>query len=188
MNTEKARAWEMTLAKHGKPLPVERIKSVKLGPEIKIPAGSEVFVTLTSGGANGMLKAILPEGLKTDGEVFLPPGTVLLGSGASSNERLFMDFSKAVLPDHTNLKIKALAYDSGDRILGVKGNKVSDYAFRLAASSGLIFLGGMADGLREEVSLAPGERRRHSTRDAALNGVTTAASEVGKDMIEKKLR
>ena len=99
-----------------------------------------------------------------------------------------MDFSKAVLPDHTNLKIKALAYDSGDRILGVKGNKVSDYAFRLAASSGLIFLGGMADGLREEVSLAPGERRRHSTRDAALNGVTTAASEVGKDMIEKKLR
>lgn len=49
-----------------------------------------------------------------------------------------MDFSKAVLPDHTSLKIKSLAYDGGDRILGVKGRKVSDYAFRLAASSGLI--------------------------------------------------
>jgi hypothetical protein len=140
---------------------------------------------LTSGGANGMVKATLTEGLKSDGEVVLPANTVLLGAGTSSEDRLFMEFSKAILPDKTTMKIKALAYDKEDRILGVKGKKISDYAFKLAASAGMIFLGGMADGMREEVSLVPGERRRPSVRDSALTGVTTATSEVGKDMLEK---
>lgn len=185
MAVEKAKARDLAMARQGRASPIERIKSVNLGAHQGIPAGSEVLVTLTSGGTNGMVKAILTEGLRAEGEALLPVGTVLLGSGSSSDDRLFMEFAKAILPDRSTMKIKALAYDQGDRILGVKGKKISDYAFRLAASSGLIFLGGMADGMREEINLSPGERRRPSMRDAALTGVATATSEVGKDMLGK---
>jgi hypothetical protein len=185
MSTEKAKARELSLARLGRRPQIERITSVNLGAKPGIPAGSEVLVTLTSGGTNGMVKAILTEALKSEGEALLPSGTVLLGSGSSSEDRLFMEFTKAILPDRTTIKINALAYDKDDRILGVKGKKISDYAFKLAASSGLIFLGGMADGMREEVNLNPGERRRPSVRDSALTGVATATSEVGKGMLEK---
>ena len=39
--------------------------------------------------------------------------------------------------------------------------------------------------MRDEVNLGVSERRRPSMRDAALGGVTTATSELGKDMLEK---
>lgn len=185
LQEEKTRAREFANVRRGRAPEIERIKPVDLGSHQMIPAGSEVLVTLISGGTNGMVKASLSEPLKADGDVFLPVKTVLLGSGTSSDERLFIEFTKAILPDKTTVKIKALAYDQGDRIIGVKGKKISDYAFKLAASSGLIFLGGMADGMRDEVNLGVSERRRPSMRDAALGGVTTATSELGKDMLEK---
>ena len=182
---EKEKARAISAARKGTYPAIERIRAVNLGVQPGVPAGSETLVTLVSGGATGMVKAILTENLKSDGDVILPARTVLLGVGTSSDDRLFMEFSKAILPDRSTLRVKALAYDQEDRILGVRGKKISDYAFKLAASSGLIFLGGMADGMREDVNLMPGERRRPSARDAALTGVTTATSEVGKDMLEK---
>lgn len=182
---EKEKVRAISAMNRGRPIAIERIKAVNLSAEPGIPAGSEVLVTLASGGTTGMVKAILTESLKSEGDVLLPANTVLLGAGASSEDRLFIEFNKAILPDRRTLKIKALGYDKDDRVLGVRGKKISDYAFKLAASSGLIFLGGMADGMREDVSLLPGERRRPSIRDSALTGVTTATSEVGRDMLEK---
>jgi type IV secretory pathway VirB10-like protein len=185
LREEKDHARAISQARTGKDPRLERIKTVSFSSHEGVPAGTEAMVVLTSGGANGMVKATLSEGLKSQGDVLLPQGTAFLGSGSSSEDRLFIAFKKAILPDHSVMKIKALAYDKDDRILGVKGKRVSDYAFRLAASSGLIFLGGMADGMREEVNLNVGERRRPSVRDAALSGVATATDDVGKDMLEK---
>jgi hypothetical protein len=185
LREEKDHARAISQARTGKDPRLERIKTISFSSHQGVPAGTEAMVVLTSGGANGMVKATLSEGLKSQGDVLLPQGTVFLGSGSSSEDRLFIAFKKAILPDHSVMKIKALAYDKDDRILGVKGKRVSDYAFRLAASSGLIFLGGMADGMREEVNLNVGERRRPSVRDAALSGVATATDDVGKDMLEK---
>lgn len=185
LQDEKEKAREIVASRlRGAPA-IERIQAINLNIHQGVPAGSEVLVTLVSGGTNGMVKASLTEPLRVDGDVILPARTVLMGSGTSTEDRLFMEFSKAILPDKSAMRIKALAYDQGDRIIGVKGKKISDYAFKLATSSGLIFLGGMADGMREEVNLGMGERRKPSVRDAALSGVATATSEVGKDMLEK---
>lgn len=163
---------------------IERIQPVRLGRAAAIPAGAEVEAELRSGGTNGMVKAALTEDLSVSGDLLLPKKTVLIGQGSSSEERLYIAFRKAILPDQTVMKIGALAYDGNDRLLGMKGKKVSDYAFRLAASAGLIFLGGMADGLRNDYSSNPFEQRRTTMRDAALNGVSTATSDMSRQTME----
>ena len=123
----------------GRPLPiVERIKPVNLSGLQGIPSGSEAVAQLISGGANGMVKAQLVEILKSSGDILFPRGTVLIGKGSSSDDRLYIAFRKAIKPDGQESKIKAQAYDEKDRIVGLKGKKISDYAFRLAASAGLI--------------------------------------------------
>lgn len=162
---------------------IEPIKPIRLFQVKEIPSGAEVMAYLSSGASNGLVKAVLSENLKYDGDLLLKKGTTLIGKGKSSEDRLYIEFVKAISPDKSALKVKAFAFDKGDRIIGLKGKKISDYAFRLATSAGLIFLGGVADGLREDYSSNPFEKRRPSVRDAALNGVSTATMETGKDMM-----
>jgi len=182
---EKEKAKEIAHARRRSVPEIEKIMPVNLHSYQVVPAGSEVKVTLTSGGANGLVKAELVESVRAEGDVILPAKTILLGAGSSSDDRLFIDFSKAILPDKTTIRVKALAYDQNDRIIGIKGKKISDYAFKLAASSGLIFLGAVADGMRDEVNLGFGQTSRPTLRNAALSGVATATSEIGKDTLEK---
>ncbi len=163
-----------------KPEPLSVINLTKL---TEIPTGSEVKAILISGGTNGTVTAKLTEPLIIDGDNLLPTRTILFGKGSSSDERLYVKFSKAILPDKKEFKIVAEAFDQKDRMLGLKGKKVSDYAFKIAASSGLIFLGGMADGMQEEGG-SPFAPKRKSARDAALNGVATASLEQGKRIMD----
>jgi hypothetical protein len=179
---EKAQERAARQARLG-PMKIEPIKTINLAQVKDIPSGSEVMALLSSGASNGLVKAVLTNDLKYNGDVLLPKGSVLIGKGSSSEERLYIQFTKAIAPDKGTLKIKAFAFDGGDRIIGLKGKKISDYAFKLAASAGLIFLGGAADGLREDYSSNPFDRRKPTVRDAALNGVSTATVETGKDMM-----
>jgi hypothetical protein len=173
------------LRARSRPLPIiERIKPINLAGFHGIPAGSEVGAQLISGGANGMVKAQLVENLKGGGEELLPKGTVLIGKGSSSDDRLYIAFKRAVRPDGESVKIAAQAYDSKDRIVGLKGKKISDYAFRLATSAGLIFLGGVADGMRGDSSQNPFYQKRPTMREAALNGVSTATADMSRQQIE----
>lgn len=182
LEAERARARSAAQAGRGF-TKIEPIKPIRLSQSKEIPSGAEVMAYLSSGASNGLVKAVLSENLKYDGDLFLGKGTALIGKGNSSEDRLYIQFTKAISPDKTTLKIKAFAFDQGDRIIGLKGKKISDYAFRLAASAGMIFLGGVADGMREDYSSNPFERRRPTMRDAALNGVSTATLETGKDMM-----
>jgi hypothetical protein len=169
----------------GRPVPiVERIKPVSLNGFQGIPPGSETVAQLVSGGANGMVKAQLTDILRAAGDVLLPRGTILIGKGSSSDDRLYILFRKAITPDGQASKINAQAYDEKDRIVGLKGKKISDYAFRLAASAGLIFLGGVADGMRDDYSQSPFVQRRPTMRDAALNGVSTSTADMSHQMID----
>lgn len=180
---EQAQARSAALARQGG-MRIEPIKPIRLSQVKEIPSGAEVMAYLSSGASNGFVKAVLSENLKFDGDLFLKKGTALIGKGNSSEDRLYIQFTKAISPDKTTMKIKAFAFDKGDRIIGLKGKKISDYAFKLATSAGLIFLGGMADGMREDYSSNPFEKRRPTTRDAALNGISTATMETGKDIME----
>jgi hypothetical protein len=149
-----------------------------------IPPGAEVLAKLISGASNGLIKAELTEDLKFDGDVFLPRRTILIGKGTSSNERLYIEFNKAVAPGNKAQKIFAEGFDFNDRLVGLKGKKVSDYAFKIAASSGLVFLGAMAEGLQEDQGLNPLGSRKKSMHDAALQGVATSTAEQGRRLID----
>lgn len=167
-----------------RPVPVERIQRINLSGLKGIPTGSEASAVLSSGGANGTVIAKLSENLSADGDILLPKGTILYGKGSSNDERLYVQFRKAILPDKTEQKIHAQAFDQKDRMVGLKGKKLSDVAFKIAASSGLIFLSGMADGMKQNMTTDIFGNHRPSVHDAALNGVATATAEQGKRMMD----
>jgi hypothetical protein len=86
---------------------------------------------LATGASNGPVKAILTEGLTISGEELIEPEAVLLGTGQSTEERLFIHFDKVVFKDGSMASIQADAADSSDKTPGLKGSKVGQYALRL---------------------------------------------------------
>ncbi len=150
-----------------------------------ISPGAEARAILLSGATNGMIKAQLTEALKVDGVSLLDSSTLLIGEGQSSEERLFIRFNKAVFKNGKFIRISAQAYDPNDRILGLKGSRVGDYTMKLAASSGLYFLSGLASGMKTEEVPIPGQVVKPHVSDAALNGLSTAASEQAKQYLEQ---
>ncbi len=167
------------------PREFEKVQVLNLSTLSGVPTGTEVRAVLSSGGSNGLVTARLTEAVVASGETIFERGSVLFGHGQSSDERLFIEFKKVIRPDKTEVKVLAEAFDEKDRLQGLKGKKISDYAFKIAASSGLIFLGGLADGMRDDVNVSPFVTKRPTMRDAALNGVTTATAEQGKAMLDK---
>jgi hypothetical protein len=183
---EAERATErLALGKKMHSMTFQPLKAVSLQPKLEVPLGSEVSATLSSGGSNGTVTALLDASVESDGDVVLPKGTLLYGKGTSSDERLYVTFSSAVFPDKKRQKVRAAAFDQNDRMEGLKGKKISDYAFKFAASAGLFFLGGLADGMRDNQNTNPFVQQRTTARDAALNGVSTATLETGKNMLQK---
>jgi hypothetical protein len=150
-----------------------------------IPPGAETNAILLSGATNGMIKAQLTEALKVDGVSLLDAGTLLIGEGQSSDERLFVRFNKAVFKNGKFIRVSAQGYDISDKILGLKGSRVGDYTMKLAASSGLYFLSGLASGMKTEEIVLPGQGRKPQIGDAALQGVSTAAGEQAKQYLEQ---
>lgn len=150
----------------------------------EIPPGAEAKAELLTGATNGLIKARLIEPLKVDGVSLLDAGVLLLGQGRSSEERLFVDFKKAVFKGGKFIAISAQAYDASDSILGLKGSRVGDASLKLAASSGLHFLSGMATGMQAPSYDSAGRPMRPSVGDAALNGVGQAAGEQAKSYME----
>ena len=114
-----------------------------------IPAGSMVKASLTTGASNGTVQALVKESLQIQGETVIPEEATLFGSGQSTEERLFIKFTKLVLKDGSSETIQAEAVDSGDKIAGLKGSKVGQYAIKYGAAIGLNFVGGMAEGLQD---------------------------------------
>jgi hypothetical protein len=163
--------------------PVQRIKSIDLRALGEPPPGSEVSGVLVSGGANGTVKVRLTENLVLNGDTYAAKNSILIGTGSSSDQRLFIRFTRLISPEGKSRKIMAEAYDFKDRIRGLNGKKVSDQVFKIAASSALIFMGGVADALQDNSSGGLGYQRK-SMRDAALSGVAQATTEHGRRYLD----
>ncbi len=134
----------------------KRKPSNQIGPHViarprlgEIPPGVFVSAILVSGASNGPAKAELTEDITLNGETVVSKGAVLVGRGTSTEERLHIKFEKIVYKDGTAEKINATACDIGDKIVGVKGSKISKRALKMGASIGLGFIGGLSDGLQE---------------------------------------
>lgn len=157
------------------------VQSISRPKAARIPPGSIVRAVLTTGASNGPVRAELKESLRIHGETVLPEGAVLVGSGQSTEDRLFIRFSQVVFPDGSFEPIQGQAADSEDQIVGLKGSKVGHYAVKLGAAVGLNFVSGMAEGLQEKEAVGQQVVNKADTRNALLNGASRASLELANE-------
>jgi hypothetical protein len=99
----------------------------------------------------------------------------MFGRGKSGEERLYVEFTRAVLASGETIPIRAEAFDASDKILGLKGEFIGARTKKMAKAMAFGFLGGMADGLQQQTSgtfFMQGQRP--SIRDGALAGASKA--------------
>lgn len=161
------------------------LEVVKRDTALQIPPGSIAKARLISGASNGLVKAQLIEDLSFNGEMLAEVGTIVVGNGSSTEDRLMIDFGKMVLKDGTVQSVRAQACDSSDKMVGLKGSKVSKYGAALAAGIGLNFAGGLAQGLQETQVQNGMVTKKADLKNAALNGAASASIEQSKDILEK---
>lgn len=161
-----------------------KIQIVSLRSNQQLSIGSEINAVLASGATDGIVKARLNSPMIHDGEPILPSGTVLFGRGKSGEERLFVEFSKAILPSGESLPIRAQAFDLSDRIQGLKGAVVGRRTKKMAGAIAFGLMGGMAEGL-QETGGSIYMPKRASTRDAALSGASKAALDQSKAYLDE---
>lgn len=165
---------------------VGRIKVFRLSQLSEIPVGSEARAILESGASNGIVKARLLSALKVDGDAILPERTTIFGRGRSSEERLYVEFHKAVFPSGESIEIRGQAFDVRDKILGLKGSLIGTRSKKMGLAIGFGVLGGMADGLQSTSGSSPwGVQEKKSMRDAALSGASKAALDQSTAYIEE---
>ena len=147
----------------------------------KIPPGSLVKAILATGASNGPVRAEITKALRLLGETLLPVGTVLLGTGQSSEERLFIRFNQVVFKNGSFENIQAQAADLEDKTVGLKGSRLGKYATKYAAAIGLNFVGGMAEGLQEREVVGQQVVAKPTTKNALLNGASRATLEMANE-------
>ena len=146
-----------------------------------IPPGSMVRASLITGASNGTVRAQVKESLQVQGETVIPEGATLFGSGQSTEERLFIKFTKLILKDGSSETIQAEAVDLEDKIAGLKGSKVGRYAIKYGAAIGLNFVGGMAEGLQDRDIVGQQVVTRPDAKNALLSGTSKATLEMANE-------
>lgn len=147
----------------------------------RIPPGSYVKAVLITGASNGPVKAVIKESVRIRGETLLPVNTQLIGSGQSTEDRLYIRFDQAVFPDGSFEGIQGEAIDSSDQIAGLKGSKVGYYATKLGAAVGLNFVGGMAQRLQQKEAVGQEAVAKANAKNALLNGASYASLELANE-------
>ena len=174
---------EKRLAASQTPVAIQIVHLKSLGD---IPVGSEARAILESGATNGIVKARLLAPLIVDGEPILPERTIIFGRGQSTEERLFVEFTKAVFASGETLRFRAQAFDGGDKILGLKGAFVGTKTRKMLWGAGLGFVGGMASGLQTPTAGSIfAARERPTVQDAALAGASKAALDQSQATLEE---
>lgn len=148
-----------------------------------IPPGSLISGRLITGASDGPIKAVSTEPLMVDGEVVVKEGTVFVGSGRSTEERLDIIFKSMVHSDGKSEQIRARAADFSDKIAGLKGSKVGAYAGKLAAATGLNVLSGYAEGMKKKEVKDGQVIDKADPENALLNGASYAAIDLSREIL-----
>lgn len=161
---------------------LERLDRVE---SLSIPPGTLTKAKLTSGASNGPVRATLAESIRVDGDELLPAGALLVGTGASTEDRLFVRFTQAVFNNGKAVKITAQACDGSDQTVGLKGSMIGNEALKLAAGIGLNFAGGVSEGLKESSVQGGVEVEKPTMKNALLNGASTASLEYARQTMSE---
>ncbi len=161
-----------------------------LGPQLsvnqssqKIPPGSTVKAVLLTTGTDGLIRAKSVEPMVSYGETKFDEGTIFLGTGTSSDDRLKINFRQMVFQDGTFQNVEAEAFDDSDQMLGLKGEKIKSEGLKLGAAIGLNFAGGLSEGLQDSDVQGGVEVKKSNLKNAMLNGAATAALDQSREMM-----
>ena len=112
-------------------------------------------------------------------------GTVLLGKASTQNERLHINFSKAVTPSGETIEVSGKAVDPEDQGFGINGSAAWSKVLRLLGKVGLDFTSGLADGLKETEETPSGQMaEKSSLKNALLNGTSRATMEAAREYMQ----
>lgn len=154
-------------------------------PKIPIPPGTVAKGKLVTGASNGPVRAKLTEPVLVNGEVLLEAGPILIGTGSSTEERLFIRFDQMVFKDGSVQSIEAQVFDPEDKLAGLKGSLLGNRTVRLAGSIGLNFVGGLSDGLQDTQTQGGTAFRPSTLKNAFLNGASVAAIDESRNEMSK---
>lgn len=174
---EDAKQFDENRRSSGIPLKLSGPKLITRKINIQIPPGTLARAELVTGASNGAVKAILKDSVRANGETFIEAGSTILGRGSSTEDRLFVVFTKVLHKDGDISQLSAEAADSSDKTLGLKGSKVATRAMRMAANVGLKFIAGVTQALQETEGQAGVTVRKPTLKNALLNGTAESALE-----------
>jgi hypothetical protein len=160
-------------------------KLIQRSVKIKVPPGTEAKAILMTGASNGLVKVKLKEDVSVAGENYLAAGTMLIGQGSSTDDRLFVHFTKAVTSDATVSGIEAEIADGVDKTMGLKGSFWSTHGGRIAAGAGLNFIAGATEAMQDTHGEQGAVVAKPTVRNAVLNGTARAALEESNDIASK---
>lgn len=162
-----------------------------------LPTGSnfigKLISTIDTRDAKQFIKVLLPYGGSFDGKKVLDKDTMILGTAQymGNGEKVYLSFTKAILPNGQEMEINAQALDPSDYSSGIRGEYHGTAGVRIATTLGLSMVSGMTEVLTEKkVHGESGAITPKSTmKNALYHGVskvsemeaTRQASELGQE-------
>ncbi len=158
-------------------------------PARTLPMGTNLIgktlTTIDTRAADQVVKVLLPYGGRASAGGELPKNTTLFGQVTydGKGEKVFVKFTKGLLPSGQEFAVEAQALNPGDYSPGLAGHFHGNADTRVASSLGLTMIAGMSDVLTEKESLGgggflPGSVTPKSTmRNAIMHGVSQVAQD-----------
>ena len=176
--------------KQVKPTPKQKIKY--RAPQVierqdsftsKMPLGTnligKLLTSIDTRESEQLYKVLLPYGGKGKHGEGIPKNTILFGTVNYPNKgrKVFIQFSKALLPDGQEVELKAQALSAKDYLPGLEGELHSGTTARVAATLGLTMVSAFTDTLTEKQVLgSEGQVTPKATvKDAMYQGIAKAS-------------
>jgi Bacterial conjugation TrbI-like protein len=158
-------------------------------PSKTMPMGTNLIAktltTIDTRQADQLVKVLLPYGGRASAGGELPKNSVLFGQVTyrGKGEKVFIKFSKGVLPSGVEMQVEAQGLSSGDFSPGLVGRFHGNADMRVASTLGLTMVAGMSDVLTEKEAiggggLLPGSVTVKSTmKNALYHGISQVAQD-----------
>jgi type IV secretory pathway VirB10-like protein len=118
----------------------------------------KLLTTIDTRESAQLYKVLLPYGGKSKNGASIPKNTIIFGkiSYQEKGTKVFIEFSKGLLPDGREVKLKAQALSSKNYSPGVNGDYHGKQTERIAAALGLSMVSAMTNTLTEREALGTG--------------------------------
>ena len=173
------RSRQVTVIKFSGPQAISRPRISKVIPGVQAQA------TLLTTGGNGLVKVRLLEPVAFNGDELIEVGSILIGTGQSTEDRLFVQFNQIVFPNGDVDSIQAQAVDIKDQSMGLRGKTVWRQAVKLGAAVGLYFVAGLSEGLQQKEVHGDQVITKPTAKNALLNGAKTASLELSQEKMNE---